>query len=132
MAHSNWIIWEGLVRGLFTKMWAGCREITKDSVAAWRIAMGSLRCHGRSSYQNLETENLVGRATSQAPLAERHGQLVLPGQGTRGVDIPSSTVNVSRSQRTRGPISIDNSDLPFGGSRVKAGRGKIPNHKMVF
>lgn len=34
MAHLNWVIWEGLVRGLFTKMWAGSREITKDSVTA--------------------------------------------------------------------------------------------------
>ena len=32
------------MRALFTKMWAGCREITADSVITWRIATEKIRC----------------------------------------------------------------------------------------
>lgn len=71
MAHSNWIIWEGLVRGLFAKMWAGCREITKDSVAAWRIAMGSLRCHGRSRLSKLGDREFSWGGPSARPPQQR-------------------------------------------------------------
>lgn len=95
MAHSNWIIWEGLVRGLFAKMWAGCREITKDSVAAWRIAMGSLRCHGGSRLSKLGDREFSGEGHQPGPRSRETRPVCVTWAGSQGSQHPLLNLSLS-------------------------------------
>lgn len=36
MAHTNWVIEKILIKGLLTKVWAGCWDVKKGGCGSWQ------------------------------------------------------------------------------------------------